>query len=139
MVIWMGAWRVNGNLSVSRAIGDPTDKKLVVGEADVTSVPLEGSEDYLVLACDGVWDVLNGEEVAECVYNHLEGGGSRQNTAKAIVDFAKSEGSGDNMTAIVLFLPSFELVAPPSVAAAAKGQRSTQDAECAETEQSSNT
>lgn len=34
MVIWLGAWRVNGNLSVSRAIGDAKDKKFITGAAD---------------------------------------------------------------------------------------------------------
>ena len=103
MVVWIGVWRVNGNLSVSRAIGDVNDKKYVIGEPDVRTVERDGSEDYLVLACDGVWDVTNGEELVECVSQHLAGGGSRQTTAKAIIDFAKSEGSGDNMTCIVVF------------------------------------
>jgi len=107
MVVWIGVWRVNGNLSVSRAIGDANDKKYVIGEPDVKAVELDASEDYLVLACDGVWDVVNGEELVECVRQHQTGGGSRPTTAKAIIDFAKSEGSGDNMTCIVVF-PNFE-------------------------------
>ena len=115
LVIWMGSWRVNGNLSVSRAIGDAAEKSLIVGEADVMSEVLGGSEDYLLLACDGVWDVLNGDEVAESVYKHLSRGGTKQGVAKAIVDFARSEGSGDNITAIVLFFPTFQLVAPPTL------------------------
>ena len=107
MVVWIGVWRVNGNLSVSRAIGDPKEKKYVIGEPDVKAVELDGSEDYMVLACDGVWDVVNGEELVECVRQHQAVGGSRPTTAKAIIDFAKSEGSGDNMTCIVVF-PNFE-------------------------------
>ena len=110
MVIWLGVWRVNGNLSVSRAIGDAADKKFVIGEADVQSYDLDGTEDYLVLACDGVWDVLSGEELHQCVYKHLSSGGSKSNVARAIVEFAREEGSSDNMTAIVVFLPSFQLV-----------------------------
>ncbi len=108
MVLWMGVWRVNGSLSVSRAIGDPNDKKYVIGEADVRSFELDGTEDYLVVACDGVWDVVSGEELTECVRAHLAKGGTRNTVAKAIVDFAKSEGSGDNMTVIVVFFSSFK-------------------------------
>ena len=37
MVIWLGAWRVNGNLSVSRAIGDAKDKKFITAVADTVS------------------------------------------------------------------------------------------------------
>ncbi len=37
LVIWLGAWRVNGNLSVSRSIGDGADKKFITAEAEVVS------------------------------------------------------------------------------------------------------
>lgn len=107
-MIWMGAWRVNGNLSVSRAIGDAKQKHLVVGDADVDVYDLDGTEDYLVVACDGVWDVLDGEEVVKCVDSHLASpGGSKHTVAQAITEFARSEGSGDNMTTIVVFFNGF--------------------------------
>ena len=114
MVIWIGAWRVNGSLSVSRAIGDAKEKKYVIGEADVTKVTLEGTEEYLVLACDGVWDVVNGEEMVECVSQHFLKGGNKQGTAKAICDFARCEGSSDNLTAIVIFFKDFQPPKPHS-------------------------
>ena len=109
----MGAWRVNGNLAVSRAIGDAKDKKYVIGEAEVTTVDLDGSEDYLVVACDGIWDVVNGEEMSDCMRKHFLNGGTMVNAAKSVVEFARSEGSGDNLTAIVVFFKSFQ---PPSAA-----------------------
>lgn len=109
MVIWMGVWRVNGNLSVSRAIGDAKEKQFVIGEADVATFDLQGNEDYLVVACDGVWDVSSGEEVSQCVTSHLaSSAGSRQTVARALVQFAKAEGSGDNMTAIVVYFKGFK-------------------------------
>lgn len=109
MVIWMGAWRVNGNLSVSRAIGDAKDKQFVVSQADVATFDLDGTEDYLVVACDGVWDVLSGDEVTQRVSSHLASGdGSRQTVARSLVHFAKAEGSGDNMTAIVVYFKGFK-------------------------------
>lgn len=109
MVLWMGAWRVNGNLSVSRAIGDAKDKLLVIGEADVETFDLDGTEDYLVVACDGVWDVVSEEEAVKCVSSHLSRkGGSKATVAEALVRFAKSEGSGDNMTAIVVYFKGFQ-------------------------------
>lgn len=104
----MGAWRVNGNLSVSRAIGDAKLKKLVVADADVEVYDMNGTEDYLVVACDGVWDVLSGEEVVTCVDAHLASpDGSKHTVAQAIIEYARSEGSGDNMTAIVIFFNGF--------------------------------
>ena len=110
VVLWNGAWRVNGNLSVSRAIGDAPDKKFVIGVGDVSVADIEGTEDYLMLACDGIWDVLSMEEIVTCVQAHLTSpGGSKQTVAKAIIQLAKSEGSGDNMTVIVSFFSTFIL------------------------------
>ena len=122
MVIYMGAWRVNGTLSVSRAIGDSKEKKFVIGEADVTEVDLDGTEDFLVVACDGVWDVVNEEEVIDCVKKHFENGGEKKNTSKAIVEFACSEGSGDNLSCITVFFKSF---IPQTAAAAAVAKGTT--------------
>ena len=106
-------WRVNGNLSVSRAIGDPKDKKYVIGEAEVSEIELDGTEDYLVVACDGIWDVVNEEELT----SHLEGyfmkGGTKSDAAKSLVNFAYSEGSGDNLTAIIVFFDSFKIPVKP--------------------------
>lgn len=104
---------MNGSLSVSRAIGDAKEKKYIIGEADVAKVTLEGTEEYLVIACDGVWDVVNGEEMVECVRDHFLKGGTKQTTAKAICDFARSEGSSDNLTAIVIFFKDFKPPQPP--------------------------
>ncbi|GFO27791.1 protein phosphatase 1e, partial [Plakobranchus ocellatus] len=58
-VLFFGAWRVNGNIAVARAIGDAAHKPFISSDADVTSLRMTGEEEYLVLACDGLWDVLN--------------------------------------------------------------------------------
>ena len=42
-VVWFGAWRVNGSLSVSRAIGDAEHKPYISGEPDVMEYALEGT------------------------------------------------------------------------------------------------
>lgn len=114
MVIFIGTWRVNGNLSVSRAIGDVKDKKYVIGEGDVSHTMMTGKEEYLVVACDGVWDVVDDQELVECIGNHLSKGNERHTTAKALVEFARSEGSGDNITAIIVFFNTASITTPPS-------------------------
>ena len=114
MVIFIGTWRVNGNLSVSRAIGDVKDKKYVIGEGDVSHMVMTGKEEYLVVACDGVWDVVDDQELVECIRNHLSKGNERYTTAKALVEFARSEGSGDNITAIIVFFNTAPTTTPTS-------------------------
>lgn len=73
--------RVNGNLALSRAFGDfhykgneqlPAEQQIVSPYPDVTELELTDDVDFLVLACDGIWDVLSSEEVVEFVVSRLE-------------------------------------------------------------------
>ena len=66
-----------------------------------------------MVACDGVWDVLNAEEMSEEVWKHFSSGGSKQSLAKTLIDAARREGSGDNMTVIVYFFPTFQMPTGP--------------------------
>lgn len=67
-----GCYRVNGRLAVSRAIGDYGLKDVVIGEPDIAAITLNGKEDFLILACDGLWDYAEEDEVATKVYHSLE-------------------------------------------------------------------
>ncbi|KAK9707693.1 Protein phosphatase 2C [Popillia japonica] len=69
LVIYWGTWRVNGQLAVSRAIGDAEYKPYVTAIPDVQEIPLSGDEDFLILACDGLWDFLSEDDAACAVYN----------------------------------------------------------------------
>ncbi|KAM7309753.1 uncharacterized protein ISCGN_006741 [Ixodes scapularis] len=105
MVVMMGIWRVNGSLAVSRAIGDAEHKPYVISEPDVLSVELDGSEDFLVLGCDGLWDQLMPQDVANRVYQAvLDDPDGAPYVSHALVQGARDLGSGDNITAIVVFL-----------------------------------
>lgn len=64
--------RVNASLNLSRALGDLEYKQssnLGPEEQMVTAVPeirrmrLQPGDDFLLLACDGIWDVLTNQEV----------------------------------------------------------------------------
>lgn len=63
---------MNGRLAVSRAIGDYGLKDVVIGEPDIACLTLNGNEDFLILACDGLWDYTGEDEVATKVYSALE-------------------------------------------------------------------
>ncbi|XP_069767878.1 protein phosphatase 1E isoform X2 [Narcine bancroftii] len=104
-VVWFGAWRVNGSLSVSRAIGDAEHKPYICGEADSDSTMMDGSEDYLILACDGFYDTMEPEEAVKVVADHLkENNGDSSMVAHKLVASARDAGSSDNITVIVVFL-----------------------------------
>ncbi|KAM9539249.1 protein phosphatase 1E-like [Salvelinus alpinus] len=111
-VIWFGTWRVNGSLSVSRAIGDNEHKPYISGVADQHIVPLDGTEDYLILACDGFYDTVSPDEAVRVVSDHLtENSGDSTMVAHKLVASARDAGSSDNISVIVVFLR--DLRAPP--------------------------
>ncbi|POM66075.1 Hypothetical protein PHPALM_18124 [Phytophthora palmivora] len=63
-----GAYRVNGNLAVARAIGDRDSRPFVIGEAEIRQYDIEYDKDeFIVIASDGLWDVFTSSEVVEFV------------------------------------------------------------------------
>jgi protein phosphatase 1B len=73
--------RVNGALAVSRALGDFEYKsssgrgqceQLVSPEPDVHIEDRVDADEFLVLACDGIWDVMSNEEVCDFVRDRLQ-------------------------------------------------------------------
>ena len=71
---------MNGILNLSRSIGDldyKNDNNLKVDEQKITVVPeierqpLNQDCEFLVIACDGIWDCLTSQECAELVHENL--------------------------------------------------------------------
>ncbi|KYN40456.1 Protein phosphatase 1E [Trachymyrmex septentrionalis] len=117
----MGALRVNGFLSISRAIalfhflffpGDVPYKPYVSSEPEVRCVPLNGTEDFLIIACDGLWDYVDQRTAALRVYRQvLQNPCDLKQVHQALLQSAKRGGSLDNITVIVVFLtPPIEIV-----------------------------
>ena len=119
-----GVTRVNGNLSLSRAIGDLQYKgdasrgrehQVVTAEPDVRTSPLQPGDEFLLLACDGIWDVVDRQAAVEAVGAALDSGAPPSAAACALLDACLSpdpratRGAGcDNMTALVVLLPTRE-------------------------------
>ncbi|CAB3255269.1 unnamed protein product [Arctia plantaginis] len=70
-VMFWGTWRVNGQLAVSRAIGDAQYKPYVTARPEIATVELDGDEDFVVVACDGLWDFVSEDDVALSVYRQI--------------------------------------------------------------------
>ena len=71
---WVSDGRVLGNLNLSRGLGDTEykmDKKLKNDEQILSNMPdvkvenLTGDIDFIVLACDGIWDCKTNQEVCD--------------------------------------------------------------------------
>lgn len=109
------AWRVNGSLAVARAFGDVDYQAFgVTSEPDVRSLALDGTEDFVVIGCDGLWEGLVGEDVAvstsgahdwlDWLYSELQQSSGSVNPAELLVRRAKENGSSDNITAVFVCL-----------------------------------
>jgi protein phosphatase 1L len=111
-----------GGLAVSRSIGDsvfrlpPHDAQpLVIATPEVLERRLEQSDFFLILASDGLWDVFTNGEACEWV---LQRNGSPDQAAQALVEEAYRRGSSDNITVVVVFLPTFPSTASSAVSVA---------------------
>ncbi|XP_007024303.2 PREDICTED: probable protein phosphatase 2C 6 [Theobroma cacao] len=66
-----GCLRVEGVLSMSRAIGDHDLKPWVISVPEVTFMTRTEEDECLILASDGLWDVLSNEEVVKLARKEL--------------------------------------------------------------------
>lgn len=107
-----GDWRVNGSLSVARAFGDiDYQNQGVTCQPDLKSFCLDGSEDYFIIGCDGLWETIDPSQLCKLVYEQKD---KTQNIAEYLVKLAKDNGSSDNITAIfVLLKDSLDDIAEP--------------------------
>lgn len=110
--------RVNGNLALSRALGDfefkknyslSPEKQIITANPDVTCHELSEEDEFLVLACDGIWDCLNSQQVVDIVRGQVAEGKELWEVCEMICDLClapdTSSGSGlgcDNMTIMIV-------------------------------------
>ena len=73
--------RVNGSLAVSRALGDyeykstqnmPSIEQQVSPQPEIFNCERDyDNDEFLVIACDGIWDVMSNQQVLEFVHKEL--------------------------------------------------------------------
>ena len=113
-----GVYRINGNLALSRAVGDRAEKPWVTSVADVAHHPIEeGGDSFILLATDGLFDVMTSQEAVTFVNEIVEStvGSSEElspeqwhemqrDVANRVVEEALRRGSSDNITVLILWL-----------------------------------
>jgi len=101
-------WRVK-DLSVSRAFGDLDATPYITHRPEFFNYKLSKNDKFVILACDGLWDVFTPQQAVNfvllnCYDNHFNRINRKDNIADKIAKQAIQRGSGDNITAIVIFL-----------------------------------
>ncbi|XP_039145773.1 probable protein phosphatase 2C 24 [Dioscorea cayenensis subsp. rotundata] len=124
VIYWDGP-RVLGVLAMSRAIGDAYLKPYVISEPEVTVTERTGEEECLILASDGLWDVVSNEMACDIARMCLRASGgdgdesvgyeteghARRGSDKACCDasmlltkLALARHSADNVSVVVIDL-----------------------------------
>jgi serine/threonine protein phosphatase PrpC len=103
--------RING-LAVSRAFGDLDVVPYVTHVTEIFNYTININSKFVILGCDGVWDVLSSQEAVDFViYEMLSNNTQHENyhthtqkkIAKKLGEYALKKGSGDNISIIILF------------------------------------
>ena len=92
--------RVGGMLAVSRALGDGILGDAVNPTPYIRRVELTEDDSFMILACDGVWDVMSDQTACDLVAPEID----PLVAAKKLRDTAFEMNSLDNISVIVVFL-----------------------------------
>lgn len=122
-----GIERLMGDLSVSRGFGDVEYKPdLVSAVPDVRRFEVQDTDEFIIIACDGLWDVLSPEEAVECAHKLFrrargQPSGLDQVAAGLVQRALASVMCEDNVSVVVIALSPFlaawrEPVGTPAVA-----------------------
>lgn len=119
-----GEGLLNGELTVSRALGDfqLADLKSrapegggfegpLIANPEVMCHTLEAEDEFLLLACDGLWDVFSSQRAIEFARSRLQQHNDPQQCSQDLIDEALRRHATDNVSVVtVCFSPG----APPS-------------------------
>ncbi|KAH7444971.1 hypothetical protein KP509_02G100100 [Ceratopteris richardii] len=112
------AGRINGTLNLARAIGDvefkqnkylSPDKQIVTAWPEIQIVERTEEDEFLVLACDGIWDCMTSQGVVDFIHENIREAPSLSSVCEKILDRClaptRTLGEGcDNMTLIIVQL-----------------------------------
>lgn len=105
--------RINGNLNLSRALGDlefKTQQKLerheqlIIATPDVVVKNFDKNEDFFLMGCDGIWELKNAEELCNQIKKSKEPlDKTCENLLDSVLAEETTEGTGcDNMSCIII-------------------------------------
>lgn len=111
-VLYWNGHRVMGVLAMSRAIGDHCLRPYVIPEPEISVFARHARDELLLLASDGLWDVLSNQEATDLALRSIkrarEKGASRKAAARVaatvLTKAAVDRGSRDNITVVIIDL-----------------------------------
>ena len=87
------------------ADGASWDQPLIIAEPDIQATTLTDQDQFLLLACDGLFDVFTPDEVVTFVKENMEKHGDAQRCCQNITHEAiRKRNSRDNVSVILIIL-----------------------------------
>lgn len=125
-VLYWNGHRVMGILAMSRAIGDHGLRPYIIPEPEISVVTRSDDDEFLLLASDGLWDVMTNQEAtdlaARCLTRAIDKGASRKAAARisasVLTKAAIDRGSKDNVTVVMVDLKAKAPDSPTATAPA---------------------
>ncbi|KAI0522890.1 hypothetical protein KFK09_005279 [Dendrobium nobile] len=113
---------LNGQLNVARALGDWHMEGMKVAdglgplsaEPEVRKMKLTEEDEFLIIGCDGIWDVFRSQNAVDFARRKLQEHNDPATCCKDLVDEALKRKSGDNLSVVVV---CFNSIPPPALAA----------------------
>lgn len=99
---------LNGQLSVARALGDwhiksaKGSKGLLISEPEFEEVVLSEEDEFLIIGCDGLWDVMSSQYAVTIVRKELMLHNDPEKCSKFLVKEALKRNCCDNLTVLVI-------------------------------------
>ena len=100
--------RVSGILAVSRAFGDHSLKPFVSCEPYFVELDLSDQDQFVIIACDGLWDVFTDSEAVDFILSETKEMDPESIDctllSQKLVRLALTRGTTDNVSVIVIWL-----------------------------------
>ncbi|KAL1917345.1 uncharacterized protein VTP21DRAFT_5001 [Calcarisporiella thermophila] len=90
--------RVSGILAVTRSLGDCSMKEFIVGSPYTSETELTKRDPFLILACDGLWDVCDDQEAVDLIKDIQD----PQEASEKLLKHALTNFSTDNLSVMVV-------------------------------------
>lgn len=111
-------WRIRC-LSVSRSLGDLDAVPYITHIPESFNYQLKANDKFIIMACDGLWDVIRSEEAVNFVVDHFTNNNinmykiphvypdprtaDNKNIARKLAEYAIARGSTDNVSILIIF------------------------------------
>ncbi|GJN19171.1 hypothetical protein PR202_gb06414 [Eleusine coracana subsp. coracana] len=88
----------------------PPEKQIVTANPDINIVELCDDDDFLVVACDGIWDCMSSQQLVDFIHEHINTEKSLSAVCERVLDrcLAPSTIGGDGCDNMTMILVQFQ-------------------------------